>query len=72
MNIFEGVEFNTMQFVGPLIVLTVTMFSTAFIFRLLFRWLPTKLLNYLMGPAALVGAYIWVIPMNMGFYELFK
>lgn len=72
MNIFNGIEINTIQFVGSLIVLAVTMFFTAFIFRLLFKWLPTKLLNYLTGPAALVGAYIWVIPMNMGFYDLFK
>jgi uncharacterized BrkB/YihY/UPF0761 family membrane protein len=72
MNIFKGVELNSMQFIAPLIILAITMFTTVFIFRLLFRWLPKKLFNFLIGPVALVGAYLWAIPMNMGFYELFK
>lgn len=72
MNIFEGVDLNTMQFVGPLIILAITMFVTTYIFRLIFRRLPKKLLNFLLGPSALLGAYIWAIPMNLGFYEFFK
>ncbi|QCJ45396.1 hypothetical protein FAY30_25925 (plasmid) [Bacillus sp. S3] len=72
MNIFKGVELNSMQFIGPLIGLAATMFATAFLFRLLFGWLPKKLFNLLLGPAALIGAYIWAVPMNLGFYELFK
>jgi hypothetical protein len=72
MNIFQGVKFNSMQFVAPLIILAVTMLATVFIFRLLFGWLPKKLFNFLLGPVALVGTYIWAIPMNMGFFELFK
>lgn len=72
MNIFEGVELNTSQFVWPIIILLVTMFGSALIVRLLFSWLPSKLLNFLLGPAALFGAYIWAVPMNLGFYEFFK
>lgn len=72
MNIFEDVELNTMQFIGPIIVLFITMFTTAIVTRLVFSWLPKKLVNFLLGPSALAGAYIWAIPMNMGFYEFFK
>jgi hypothetical protein len=72
MNIFEGVELNTKQFIGPIIVLAVTMFLTTFIFKLSFGWLPKRLFNLLLGPVALIGAYIWAVPMDLGFYELFK
>jgi len=72
MNIFEGADLNTMQFIGPLIVLVATMVLTAIIFKLLFSWLPSKLFNFFLGPVALVGAYIWAVPMNLGFHELFK
>lgn len=72
MNIFEGVKFNSMQFIGPLIILGLTMFATAVIFKILFGWLPRKLFNFLLGPVSLIGAYIWAIPMNLGFYEFFS
>ncbi|AGK52013.1 hypothetical protein B1NLA3E_01145 [Bacillus sp. 1NLA3E] len=72
MNVFEGVEFNTMQFIGPLIVLIVTMVGISFVYRFFFKWLPKKLYNFLIGPVALIGFYIWLIPMNLGFHELFK
>lgn len=69
---FEGVEFNAMQFVGPLIVLILTMIGTALIYKLLFSWLPKKLYNALIGPVALFGAYIWAIPMDLGFHTYFQ
>lgn len=72
MNIFEGLELNTIQFIGPLLILIATMVLTALIFKLVFSWLPKQLFNFLLGPSALVGAYIWAVPMNLGFHELFK
>ncbi len=72
MNIFEGVELNTMQFIWPLIILAVTMIATVLIFKLLFSWLPKRLFNFLLGPVSLFGFYIWLIPINLGFYDLFK
>lgn len=69
---FEGIEFNTMQFIGPLIVLVVTMFAVALVFKLFFNWLPRKLFEFLLGPVALFGAYLWAFPMNLGFHEFFK
>jgi hypothetical protein len=71
VNIFEGVEFNTMQLIGPLIILLLSMILTVLVFRLLFSWLPSKLFNFLIGPVALLGAYIWAIPMNLGFHKFF-
>lgn len=71
MNIFEGVEINTMQFIGPILVLIVTMTLTVVIFKLLFGWIPKKLFNLLVGPVSLLGAYIWLVPMNLGFHNLF-
>ena len=72
MNIFEGVELNTMQFIWPLIILFVTMLATAIVYKLLFGWLPQKIFNFFIGPVCLLAAYIWAIPMNLGFYEFFK
>jgi len=73
MNIFEGVELDTMQFFWPLIILAGTMFSIGFLYSRLFKWLPKGLYNSLIGPVVLiVGGYIWIYPMNLGFYELFK
>jgi len=72
MNIFEGVDFNSMMFIGPLIVLFTTISGVCLIYSYVFRWLPKRIFNYLLTPAALIGAYIWAIPMNMGFFEYFK
>ncbi|MGN7403074.1 hypothetical protein ACTHO0_24775 [Cytobacillus praedii] len=72
MNIFEGVTLNQWPFIGPLIILIMTMLGTAVIYSILFKWLPKKLYNLFLGPAALVGFYIWAFPMNLGFHEFFK
>lgn len=69
---FEGIETNYMQIIGPLILLFVTMFTVTLVYKLLFSWLPRKLFNFLIGPVALFGAYIWAFPMNLGFHEFFK
>lgn len=34
--------------------------------------MPKKFYNFLLGPIALLGFFIWAIPMNMGFYEFFR
>jgi len=68
----DGVEFNSMQFIGPLILLFLVPLGIAFIYRLLFSWLPRKLYNALIGPVILLGLYIWAIPMNLGFHTYFK
>lgn len=72
LNLFENVELNTMQIIIPLILLILCMISISLIFWLVFRWLPKPIFNFSLGPIALLGAYIWAFPMNMGFYELFK
>ena len=70
---FEGVEVNWMPIIGPFIILFLTMLVTAFVYKLLFiKWLPKQLYNYLLGPVCLIGLYIWLIPMNLGFHEFFK
>lgn len=69
---FEGVETNWMPIIGPLIILIVTMVAVTLIYKLLFSWLPPKLFNFLIGPVALFAAYLWAIPMNLGFHEFFK
>lgn len=69
---FENVEFNSMQLIGPLIILLITMFSVALVYKLLFKWLPKKLFNLLIGPVMLISLYIWAFPMNLGFHEFFK
>lgn len=73
MNIFDGVEFNQMMFIGPLIILAITMVGTCFLYATVFkRLLPPQFFNFFLGPVALFGAYIWAVPMNLGFHEYFK
>ncbi len=72
LNLFENVELNTMQIIIPLVLLILCMVSISLIYWLVFRWLPKLIFNFLLGPIALLGAYIWAFPMNMGFYEFFK
>jgi len=72
LNPFEGVEFDWMPIIGPLIILIVTMFAIAFIYRIFFKWLPKGLYIFLIGPVYLLGLYLWFVPMNVGFHELFK
>lgn len=69
---FEGVEFNAMQFVGPLLVLIATMVSVGLIYRLLFSWLPKRLYSALTGPVLLMSVYTWAVPMNLGFHTYFQ
>lgn len=68
---FGELKFNSMQFIGPLLILAVVMFIIGLIFSLLFKWLPKEIYNYLFVSVLILGAYIWAVPMNMGFYELF-
>ena len=73
MNIFEDVKLNSIQIIGPLVILLITMIATTLVYSLLCkRWLPVKVFNYLIGPVALFGAYLWAFPMNLGFHEFFK
>lgn len=71
LNILEGVEFNSMQFIGPLVILLITMIATTFVYSLLFKSrLHVKIFNFFIGQVALFGAYLWAFP--MGFYDFFK
>ena len=72
LNIFEGVDINAMQFIGPLIILIVMMFVVGFIYNLFFNWLPKKVFDPLFVTVLLLVAYLWAVPMNLGFYEFFK
>ncbi|UOQ43374.1 hypothetical protein MUN89_15800 [Halobacillus salinarum] len=72
MNIFEGIDFNSMMFVGPIIVLIATMSAACLVYSIMFSWLPKQIFNFLLVGVALIGAYIWAIPMNMGFFEYFQ
>ncbi|KLV27390.1 hypothetical protein ABW02_06930 [Niallia circulans] len=62
-----------MMFIGPLLILFATFLVIAILYSLLFRWLPNKIFNFFLGPIILIlGGYIWIYPMQMGFHELFK
>ncbi|WP_445478007.1 hypothetical protein ACULLL_16735 [Lysinibacillus irui] len=60
-------------FIPPLILLPVVMTGCAMIYKILLgNILPTKIYKFFLGPIALLGFFIWAIPMNMGFYEFFR
>lgn len=72
LNIFEGIELNTMQFIGPLVVLIIMGSILGILYRVLFSWLPKSIYNYLLGAVILMAIYLWAFPMQMGFYEFFR
>ncbi|WP_312129720.1 hypothetical protein [Lysinibacillus capsici] len=60
-------------FIPPMILLPVVMIGCAVIYKILLgNILPKKIYNFLLGPIALLGFFIWAIPMKMGFYEFFR
>lgn len=70
---FDGVEFDWMPIVGPIIVLIVTLSAVMFLYFLIFsRLLSQELLKFFAGLAALLGIYIWFLPMDIGFHHYFK
>lgn len=53
---FDGVEVDWMPFIGPLVILVLTVFAVAFIYTLIFsKLLPKRLYNFLLGPVCLLG-----------------
>ncbi|MGE7947928.1 hypothetical protein [Lysinibacillus sp. NPDC093688] len=75
MDIFSGLTIGAslLYFIPPMLLLPVVMVICVAIYRALFgKILPTKVYNFLMGPIALLGFFIWAIPMDMGFYEFFR
>ena len=75
MDIFTGLSLgeSLLYFIPPLLLLPVVMIGCAVIYKILLgNVLPKKIYNFLLGPITLLGFFIWAIPMNMGFYELFR
>lgn len=75
MDIFSGISLSgsLLFLIPPLIILLVVMVVCVAIYKKLFRKiLPTKIYNFFIAPIALLGFFIWAIPMNMGFYEFFR
>jgi len=75
MDIFTDISSggSLLFFIPPLILLPVVMIGCAVIYKILLgKILPTKIYNFFLGPIALLGFFIWAIPMKMGFYEFFR
>ena len=75
MDIFTGLSLgeSLLYFIPPMLLLPIVMIGCAVIYKILLgNILPKKIYNFLLGPIALLGFFIWAIPMNMGFYEFFR
>ncbi|KMY32010.1 hypothetical protein ACZ11_07495 [Lysinibacillus xylanilyticus] len=75
MDIFSGLSIGErlLYFIPPMLLLPVVMVVCAAIYKVLLgNILPTKIYNFLLVTIALLGFFIWAIPMNMGFYEFFR
>lgn len=75
MDIFTDISSggSLLFFIPPLILLPVVMIGCAVNYKILLSSiLPKKVYNFLLSPIALLGFFIWAIPMNMGFYEFFR
>ncbi|WP_025116375.1 hypothetical protein [Lysinibacillus fusiformis] len=74
MDILTGLSLggSLLYFIPPMLLLPVVMIGCAVIYKVLLgNILPKKIYNFLLGPIALLGFFIWAIPMKMGFYEFF-
>ncbi len=70
---FDEVEVDWIPIVGPLIVLIVTLTAVMFLYALIFsRLLSQELFKFFAGLVALLGIYIWFVPMDVGFHHYFK
>ncbi|TQR27184.1 hypothetical protein C7Y47_23480 [Lysinibacillus sphaericus] len=75
MDIFSGLSISgsLLYFIPPMLLLPAVMVVCAAIYKVLLgNILPPKIYNLLLGPIALLGFFIWAIPMDMGFYEFFR
>ncbi|POZ56221.1 hypothetical protein LYSIN_01004 [Lysinibacillus sphaericus] len=75
MDIFSGISLggSLLFLIPPLILLPVVMVVCVAIYKTLFgKILPTKIYNFFLGPVALLGFFVWAIPMKTGFYEVFR
>lgn len=75
MNFLDGLSLgaNLKYFIPPFLLLLLVPGTCAGIYTIIFkRVLPDSIYKYLLGPVALLGIYIWAVPMNTGFYEFFR
>ncbi|MEX3743904.1 MULTISPECIES: hypothetical protein [Lysinibacillus] len=75
MDIFSGLSIggSLLYFIPPMLLLLGVMVACVAIYKVLLgNILPTKVYNLLLGPIALLGFFIWAIPMDIGFYEFFR
>jgi len=65
--------FDLYYFIGPFILLLIIPFLCTGLYAAIFsNILPNSIYKFLLGPVALLGFYIWAVPMKMGFYEFFR
>ena len=75
LDIFTGLSLGVslLHFIPPLILLIVAMSACMGIYVVLFKKvLPRKIYNFFLGPVALLGFFVWAIPMKTGFSEFFR
>lgn len=75
LDLFTGLSIgaNLLHFIPSMLLLPIVMALCAAIYKILFiKLLPNKIYNFLLGPIALLGFFVWAVPMNMGFYEVFR
>ncbi|TQR28456.1 hypothetical protein C7Y47_21725 [Lysinibacillus sphaericus] len=75
LDIFPGIYFigRLLCFIPPILLLPAIMVVCVAIYKtLLGKILPIKIYNLLLVPIALLGFFIWAIPMDMGFFEFFR
>lgn len=75
MILFADLSLGTSlsYFVLPMFLLSIVIIVCLSIYSAIFRnILPRKIHNFLLGPVALLGMYIWAVPMETGFYEFFR
>ncbi|GLC88932.1 hypothetical protein LYSBPC_20590 [Lysinibacillus piscis] len=75
MDIFSSISIRggLLHIIPPMLLLPIIMVTCVVIYKILLgKILPTKIYNFFIGPVALLGFFVWAIPMNMGFYEFFR
>ncbi|MFE3576850.1 hypothetical protein [Lysinibacillus sp. NPDC059133] len=73
LKAFASGGLSVLFIILPVIILMVVEIGCIVVFSLIFeKLLPNKIYKYLLVCVALVGFYIWAMPMNLGYYEFFR
>jgi len=73
LKVFASGGLSVLLIILPVLILMIVEIGCIVIFSSIFeKILPKKIYKFLLVCVALVGFYIWTVPMNMGYAKFFR